>query len=86
MPIISAFGLFCYDKFEETQNEKVVNMSNLTKPYFNPKLGWTHFLSARLLSLENEMPYYMYWFLIKSLIVRDPLRGHPRSGSLTIVD
>ena len=27
MPIISAVGLFCYDKFEETPNEKVVNMS-----------------------------------------------------------
>ena len=34
MPMISAIGLFCYDKFEETSNEKVVNMSKLTKPYF----------------------------------------------------
>ena len=34
MPIISAVGLFCYDKFEETPNEKVVNMSKLAKPYF----------------------------------------------------
>ena len=37
MPIISAVVLFCfvtYDKFEETPNEKVVNMSKLTKPYF----------------------------------------------------
>ena len=34
MPIISAVGLFCCDKFEETPNEKVVNMSNLTKSYF----------------------------------------------------
>ena len=25
MPIISAVGLFCCDKFEETPNEKVVN-------------------------------------------------------------
>ena len=37
MPIISAVGLFCCDKFEETPNEKVVNMSKLTKPYFNVK-------------------------------------------------
>ena len=29
MPIISAVGLFCCDKFEETPNEKVVNMSKL---------------------------------------------------------
>ena len=35
MPIISAVGLFCYDKFEEITNEKVVNMSKLTKPYFS---------------------------------------------------
>ena len=35
MPIISPVGLFCYDKFEETPNEKVVNMSKLTKPYFS---------------------------------------------------
>ena len=35
MPIIGAVGLFCYDKFEETPSEKVVNMSMLTKPYFS---------------------------------------------------
>ena len=34
MPIILAVGLFCYDKFEETPNKKMVNMSKLTKPYF----------------------------------------------------
>ena len=34
MPIISTVGVFCYDKFEETPNEKVVNISKLTKPYF----------------------------------------------------
>ena len=33
MLIISAVGLFCCDKFEETPNEKVVNMSKLTKSY-----------------------------------------------------
>ena len=38
MPIISAVGLFCCDKFEETPNEKVVNMSKLTKSYFNAYL------------------------------------------------
>ena len=32
--IISAVGLFCCDKFEETSNEKVSNMSKLTKSYF----------------------------------------------------
>ena len=33
MPIISTVGLLCCDKFEEIPNEKVVNMSKLTKPY-----------------------------------------------------
>ena len=28
---ISTVGLFCCDKFEETPNEKVVNISKLTK-------------------------------------------------------
>ena len=27
MPIISAVGLFCFDKFEETPNDKVVNFT-----------------------------------------------------------
>ena len=35
MPIISAVGLFYCDKFEETPNEKVSNMSKLTKSYFS---------------------------------------------------
>ena len=42
MPIIPTFGLFCNDKFEETPNEIVVNMTKLTKPYFKnfmPAIG-----------------------------------------------
>ena len=35
MLIISAVGLFCCDKLEETPNEKVVNMSKLNKSYFS---------------------------------------------------
>ena len=35
MTMISAVGLFFYNKFEETSNEKVVNMSMLTKHYFS---------------------------------------------------
>ena len=34
MPIVSAVGLFCCDKFEETPNEELSNMSKLTKSYF----------------------------------------------------
>ena len=37
MPIISAVGHFCCDRFEETPNEKVVNMSKLAKSYFKDK-------------------------------------------------
>ena len=37
VPISSAVGLFCSDKFEETPNEKVINMSKSTKPYFKRK-------------------------------------------------
>ena len=36
MPIISAAGLFCCDKLEETPNEKVINMSKLIISYFSP--------------------------------------------------
>ena len=35
MPKISAVGLFCCDKFVETPNEKVVNMSKLTQSNFS---------------------------------------------------
>ena len=34
MTMISAVGLFCCDKFEETPNEKVSNMSKVSKSYF----------------------------------------------------
>ena len=32
--------LFLCDKFEETPNEKVVNMTKLTKSYFRKRLNW----------------------------------------------
>ena len=34
MPKISAVGLFCCDKFEETPIKKVCNISKLSKSYF----------------------------------------------------
>ena len=37
MPKISAVGLFCCDKFEETPIKKVCNMSKLSESYFNSK-------------------------------------------------
>ena len=32
---ISAVGLFCYDKFEETPKQKVIDLSKLKDFYFN---------------------------------------------------
>ena len=58
MPIISADEPFCYDKFEETPNEKVVNMSKLTKPYFKKGLRKT----IRPLNL-HEIPLHKTWFM-----------------------
>ena len=37
LPMISTVGLFCCNKFEETPNEKVSNMSKLTKSYFSDR-------------------------------------------------
>ena len=56
MPIISTVRLFCCHKFEETPNEKVVNM--LTKSYFrkNSTKLWILFtvqLGARLFSITK---------------------------------
>ena len=52
MPKISAVGLFCCNKFEETQNEKVSNMLKLTKSYFNV---WEFFHSRPLrFFVENQ--------------------------------
>ena len=35
MPKISAVGLFCCDKFEETPKQKVIDLSKFKKIYFN---------------------------------------------------
>ena len=35
---ISAVGLFCCDKFEETPKQKVIDLSKLKNLYFNIKL------------------------------------------------
>ena len=55
--IISAFGLFCCDKFEETPNEKVSDLSKLTKPYFRN-------LADSLTSiLSSKNPEHIYTIL-----------------------
>ena len=55
MPIISAVGLFCYDKFEETPNEKVVNMSKLTKPYFSLRISGMSYGSGLFLLVISAL-------------------------------
>ena len=56
MPKISPVGLFCCDRFEETPNEKVVNMSKLTKSYFD--------ILPELLCSRNVPGHVIYslWF------------------------
>ena len=58
MPIVSAVGLFCCDKFEETQNEKVVNMSKLTKSYFSILLYKEVEETTNLYLLENRVQWF----------------------------
>ena len=55
-PIISAVGLFCCDKFKETPNEKVIDMSKLTKPYFKQAID---------LSLNPSCPSFSKHSLMK---------------------
>ena len=54
MPIISAVGLFCYDEFEETPNEKVVNMSKLTKSYFSVRSLLLQCTPGNILTTNNN--------------------------------
>ena len=53
MPIISTVGLFCCDKFEETPNEKVSDLSKLTKPQFDGKVtfGFIEFVLIQFYSV-----------------------------------
>ena len=64
MPIIFAVGLFCYDEFEETPNEKVVNMSKSTKPYFRFQI------KQILLNLKSTLfyPFCNYFKKFKTLL------------------
>ena len=39
-PIISAVGLFCCDKFEETPKQKVIDLSKFKKFYFRNVVGF----------------------------------------------
>ena len=38
MPKISAVGLFCCDKFEETPKQKVIDLSKFKKFYFSSEI------------------------------------------------
>ena len=53
MPIVStAVGFFCCNKFDETPNEKMVNMSKLTKSYFK-------FINYEITSERNDFRFRM---------------------------
>ena len=69
MPIISAVGLFCYDKFEETPNERVVNMSKLTKPYFNIQMKYYSITITKTKTnatvLTERLPQKFYFPTVK---------------------
>ena len=61
---ISAVGLFCCDKFEETPKQKVINMSKLNKFHFNTK----DFKLDEILKAKNRKPYLLYDLGIQSFI------------------
>ena len=42
--LMTIVGLFCCNKFEQTPNEKVSNMSKLTKSYFKDSQNNIHHL------------------------------------------
>ena len=60
MPITTAFGLYCYDKFEETSNEKVINLSKLTESYFRDVV------ISRIIIQRSEVCYFCMSFLINN--------------------
>ena len=53
MPIISAFGLFCCDTFEETPNKKVSNRFNALLIFYNTRGSLA---SLGLLDIHTSLP------------------------------
>ena len=54
---ISAVGLFCCDKFEETPKQKVINMSKLNKLHFRIKAGFPYrYQSCLIVELRTPKP------------------------------
>ena len=86
--LLSAVGLFCSDKFEETPNEKVVNMSKLTKFYFSSgkhSVYWMdqdlyffcfHLVGLRI-CLKNRIQCSPYLRISKK---KNWIRTYPQSG------
>ena len=54
MLIIYTVGLICCDKFEQTPDKKVVNMSKLGKPYFSTHNCALEIISKILLTIINQ--------------------------------
>ena len=53
MPKISAVGLFCCDKFEETPKQKVIDLSKFKKFYFSSEILTLGFDQLRTSSMSN---------------------------------
>ena len=73
MPIISAVGLYCYDRIEETPNEKVSNMSkNFEKIDFDwCNVQWNkveriiRLLSAAdIISIFTKKDWLIFWIIL----------------------
>ena len=83
MPVIFAVGLFCCNQLEETSNEKVINLSKLTKFYFNKKEVCHLKISA---TVNNPTDSHLYEFLKRYnpqwafLIRQDNTRGNQLEG------
>ena len=52
MPKICTVGLFCCDKFEETPNKKVSDLSKLSKPYFKCNIN---FFNLNIIKLQRRV-------------------------------
>ena len=72
-PKISAVGLFCCNKFEETSNKKVSDLSKLSKPYFKNAYGIYYSLIFNT-NFKNMIYFSIYDVMIS--IMDAPLPTH----------
>ena len=83
VPIISAVGLFCCDKFEETPNEKVSKLSKLSKSYFKTATTGTNLYVP---SWKKFKSVFLEKSILIVLILRSLSNTYVRSGSRNWLD